>query len=102
MVMRDEHIVLDCVGVGWDQFHQLRTVVEAARGLGRLPLLNRLDDYWEDADFQPNEIADLRSEVVEVSEVPAVRHDLRETLAKLVGLCDVAIRERKAIEVRAD
>jgi len=102
MIMRDAHVVLERVEMEWGQFRQIRVVVAAANALGRLPLLSRLESYWDDADFQSNEIVQLRSEVFEASQVPALRSDVADLLSKLVGLCDIAIREGKPIEVRAD
>jgi hypothetical protein len=102
MVMRDTHVVLAQVGVGWDEFKRLRAVVEAANALRRLPLLGRLQGYWEDADYRPDEIATLRAELVEIGQVPALRNTDRELLDQLLGLCDLAIREGRSIEVRAD
>ncbi len=101
-IMRDTHAVLARVEVEGPEFDHIRSVVVAGQRFAKLSLLARIESYWDDADFLPNEIGPLRTELLEVGRVPGLPTNVASLLEKLVGLCDVAIREGKAIEVRAD
>jgi len=101
--MRDPRVVCRArVEMEKPEFDHICSVVEAATAHGKLTLLARLRSYWDDADYQATEIVQLRTELVELRQVPALPSGVVELLGKLSRLCDLAIHERKSIEVRAD
>jgi hypothetical protein len=102
IVKRSERELVRRVGVEWAEYDVIREVVTAGERLGRFPLLDRLGDYFDDCEWQTEEIPRLRDEMLELGGVPGLSLTASETVRCLVELCDVAVRERKSVKVVAD
>lgn len=76
---------------------QHETLINRARPLTVYPLLSRVGDYYEDAEFKPEEIPALRQEFQTIN--PS---GMEECLPRLIRLCSAAISARKGITVIAD
>ena len=77
---------------------RLMVLVEEAR----LPLLHRLKDFYEDADFAAGELGTLLEEVGIALERSHGDSELVEFLLALQGLATTAIRKGTGLAVIAD
>ena len=68
-----------------------------AQPIERFPLISRLKDYYEDADFKHNEIQDLRIELENID-----IKELENCIRRFILLCDSAMTNAKGIAAISD
>lgn len=84
------------VRVGVDQHARLMMLGEG------LPLVSRLEDYYEDAEYASSEVPALLTELLELRALSEGSPDLRELLDELVALVQEAAASSAPISAIAD
>jgi len=73
-----------------------RRSAEVLRSLPRYPMLARISDIFEDSWYNPEEIAALRTECLQVRD-EAAGGQTSKALRKLIAACDEALKERTGV-----
>ena len=82
--------------VGDPSTYQERRSAEVLGCLSRYPMLARMSDIFEDAWYNPEEIAALRAECVQVRDEEG-GGVTPEALRKLIAACDEALKESTGV-----
>jgi hypothetical protein len=84
------------IGIATHQY-----LIELAARLGTCPLITRMHEYYEDADYTSSEIPLLIEEIKMIRKL-ANEDDIIGLLSQLEQLCDEALAKGQLISVIAD
>lgn len=90
-------VLIRSTPLGVDEHWELMGLVAGRR----MPMVSRLNDYYEDADYAPEEVSELRAELVQVESMrPSAR--LLQRLKAIEALLAEASNRKQGVSAIAD